>query len=140
WTLPAGERIGERARPLAAATLERIRIGLSRFAGEPMLAPAGGTWRTDATAVSAPMPTRTTRETDGLVIPDGLVVQTAKRSTQPARDTGLPMPTQTSRRELGLAIPPFITSLRGGGSKKTAHRVTEPLATFSARGFHHGLV
>ncbi|MBF6358245.1 DNA cytosine methyltransferase [Nocardia higoensis] len=140
WGLDPGERIGERVRPLAAATLERIRIGLSRFAGEPMLAPAGGTWRTEATAVTAPMPTRTTRETDGLVIPDGWVVQTSKRSTQPARCTGLPMPTQTSRRELGLAIPPFIASLRGGGSKKTAHRVTEPLSTFSARGFHHGLV
>jgi DNA (cytosine-5)-methyltransferase 1 len=39
-----------------------------------------------------------------------------------------------------VAIPPFITSLRGGGSKKSARGIDEPLATFSASGFHHGLV
>lgn len=139
WSLDAGEKIGARAKPLADATMDRIRVGLQRFATAPFLAPAGGTWRTDPTALTVPMPTRTTRETDGLVVPP-MIVQTSKRSTQPARATTLPMPTQTSRRELGLMIPPFITSLRGGGSKKSARSVGEPLATFSARGFHHGLV
>ncbi|MBA4856824.1 DNA cytosine methyltransferase [Nocardia farcinica] len=139
WSLDPGEKIGERARPLAAATMERIRIGLAKFAGESFLTPAGGTWRADPTALSAPMPARTTRESDGLVVPP-LIVQTSKRADLTARSTGQPLPTQTTRRELAVAIPPFITSLRGGGSRKTARHVGEPLGTFSARGFHHGLV
>ncbi|MEV6387452.1 hypothetical protein [Nocardia xishanensis] len=32
------------------------------------LVPAGGMWRSDATSVVDPMPTRTTREADGLLI------------------------------------------------------------------------
>ncbi|TCJ88088.1 DNA cytosine methyltransferase [Nocardia alba] len=139
WDLDPGQKIGERTKPLAAATLDRIRIGLEKYAGEAMLSPAGGTWRTAATPLSEPMSTRTTRETDALVLPP-MVVQTSKRSTQHARTAGMPMPTQTTRRELGVAIPPFLTSLRGGGSKKLVYGVDQPLATFSASGFHHGLV
>ncbi|MFG2447549.1 DNA methyltransferase [Nocardia fluminea] len=139
WNLDPGQKIGERTKPLAPATLDRIRIGLEKYAGEAMLSPAGGTWRTAATPLSEPMPTRTTRETDALVLPP-MLVQTSKRSTQHARTAEMPLPTQTTRRELGLAIPPFLTSLRGGGSKKLVYGVDQPLATFSASGFHHGLV
>ncbi|MEU2106386.1 DNA cytosine methyltransferase [Nocardia sp. NPDC019255] len=139
WTLPPGAKIADRDEPLADNTLERIRIGLEKFAGAPMLTPAGGTWRTEATSLAAPMPARTTRETDGVVVPP-LVVQTSGRAALTANSTGQPLPTQTCRRELAVAIPPFIAELRGGGSKKSARAVTEPLATFAASGFHHGLV
>lgn len=139
WSIDPGERIGEREDPLAPATMERIRLGLQRYAREPFLAPAGGTWRTDPTPLSAPMPTRTTRESDGLVLPP-MVVQTSKRSTQIARTVHAVMPTQTTRRELAMVIPPFLTTLRGGGSKASSYGVGDPLATFSANGFHHGLV
>ncbi|OXR46997.1 hypothetical protein B7C42_00113 [Nocardia cerradoensis] len=94
WTLPPGARIGDREEPLADNTLERIRIGLEKFAGAAMLTPAGGTWR-----------------------PDG---------GHPAIRE---LPTQTCRRELSVVIPPFIAKLRGGGSKKSARALTEPLAT-----------
>ncbi|MRH93321.1 hypothetical protein GFY24_38910 [Nocardia sp. SYP-A9097] len=106
WTLPPGAKIGERRKPLEDSTLTRIRIGLARYAstGTPFLQPAGGTWRTAATGIDQPMPTRTTRETDALV------------------------------------VPPFITTMRGGGSKKSAHELDKPLATFAASGIHHGLV
>ncbi|MFD0366347.1 DNA cytosine methyltransferase, partial [Nocardia sp. GCM10030253] len=139
WALPPGAKIGERPTPLAENTLARIRIGLEKFARTPFLAPAGGTWRTDATSVEVPMPTRTTRESDGLVM-SPLVVQTSGRAALTAYSAHQPLPTQTCRRELGVAIPPFITSLRGGGSRKSARGVDQPLATFSANGFHHGLV
>ncbi|OBB38720.1 DNA cytosine methyltransferase [Nocardia sp. 852002-51244_SCH5132740] len=107
WSLPAGEPIGERTKPLQPATLDRVRIGLRRFGAAP----------------AAPF-----------------VVQTSKRASITAHALDRPGPTQTTRRELGLAIPPFITLLRGGGSKKTAHPLTAPLSSFSAKGFHHGLV
>ncbi|MBH0780365.1 DNA cytosine methyltransferase [Nocardia bovistercoris] len=79
WTLPPGERIADRVDPLAEATMDRIRVGLTRFAGAPMLTPAGGTWRTEATSLSTPMPARTTRECDGLVIPPPTAVFPAPR-------------------------------------------------------------
>ncbi|WP_280264656.1 DNA methyltransferase [Nocardia wallacei] len=140
WSLPPGARIGDRDDPLTENTLERIRIGLEKFAGAAMLTPAGGTWRTAATSLAEPMPARTTRETDALVVPP-LVVQTSGRAAPTAvTPVTRVLPTQTCRRELAVTIPPFITSLRGGGSKKSARAVSEPLATFSANGFHHGLV
>lgn len=49
-----------------------------------------------------------------------------------------PMRTCTGRNETGLLIPPFIAELRGGGSK--TRQVSEPLATVTAGGNHHGLV
>jgi DNA (cytosine-5)-methyltransferase 1 len=43
-------------------------------------------------------------------------------------------------RALTLPSVPFITELRGGGSKQAGQRaVTDPLATILAEGFHHGL-
>lgn len=40
WSLPPGQRIGDRGKPLKPATLARIQAGLDRFA-PPFLAPAG---------------------------------------------------------------------------------------------------
>lgn len=140
WTLP-GERIGDRAKPLAAKTVARIEAGLRRYAShpfitvhrggpadvrttsmreplktltasgnhlgsvmpppfltllrsgrprtidvdgplatvvadgsnhalvEPMLVPAGGTWNDAAASVAEPFRTRTTRDTEALVVP-----------------------------------------------------------------------
>lgn len=67
WSLP-GQRIGDRAKPLAEKTIRRIEAGLKKFA-QPLVAPAGGTWRNDAAPITDPLPTRTTRENDGLAIP-----------------------------------------------------------------------
>ncbi|MFC8077530.1 DNA cytosine methyltransferase [Streptomyces sp. NPDC057307] len=49
-----------------------------------------------------------------------------------------PMRTCTTRNETGLLVPPFIAELRGGGS--TTRPVSDPLATVTASGNHHGLV
>ena len=118
WTLPPGAKIGERADrkgrpdPLKPSTIARIEAGLAKVATRALLVPAGGTWRTDAFAVEGrPLPSRTTRETDALVIPPG---------------------PQT--------VPAFISPLRGGGSKEAARGVDEPLYTFSANGTHHALI
>ncbi|MEV4767758.1 DNA cytosine methyltransferase [Micromonospora humida] len=102
WSLP-GERIGDRAKPLAPKTVARIEAGLKRYAppfltllrsdrarntspaqplativadgsnhgliGGGMLVPAGGTWNDSAAPVSEPFRTRTTRDTEALVVP-----------------------------------------------------------------------
>jgi DNA (cytosine-5)-methyltransferase 1 len=108
-----------------------------------MLAPAGGTWRDSATGLDEPMPTRTTRECDGLVLPPMLVPTTA-RTGKTAYSVDEPLRTQTCRRETAIVSPPhgeFITVLRGGGSKQSGYRpLDQPLATFSAQGGHQALI
>jgi DNA (cytosine-5)-methyltransferase 1 len=175
WTLP-GQRIGDRAKPLAEKTLKRIEAGLEKFARpitleaagntferrpgvrtwpidaplttqtttatkalayDPLIVPAGGTWRNAATSVSEPMPTRTTRENDGLAIPPLLIPVEGRDGKEPASANN-PLRTQTARNETGLAWLPFIAELRGGGS--VARSVGESLATVTASGNHHGLV
>lgn len=110
WSL-TGQRIGDRARPLADKTLARIQAGITRFA----------------------------RPVDGhrLLIPP-LMVPVEGRDGKEANTTLAPLRTQTARNETGLAWLPFIAELRGGGS--VARSVSEALATVTASGNHHGLV
>lgn len=137
WSIP-GQRIGDRARPLADKTIARIKAGLAKFSRPvPMMVPAGGTWRDSASSVLEPMATRTTRENDALAIPP-LLIPVEGRDGKEAGSANLPLRTQTARNETGLAWLPFIAELRGGGS--VARSVTESLATVTASGNHHGLV
>lgn len=137
WSIP-GQRIGDRAKPLAEKTLARIQAGLERFARPvPMMVPAGGTWRNDATSVLEPMPARLTRENDALAIPP-LLVPVEGREGKGAQPGTAPLRTQTARNETGLAWLPFVAELRGGGS--VARSVADALATVTASGNHHGLV
>jgi DNA (cytosine-5)-methyltransferase 1 len=135
WSL-SGTAIGARPRELSPKTLDRIRAGLTRY-GTPVLAPAGGTWRTEAAPVGAPMATRTTRENDALAVPP-LLVPVEGRDGKHAAPVGDPLRTQTARNETGLAWLPFIAELRGGNSD--ARPVLDALATVTASGNHHGLV
>lgn len=135
WRIP-GQRIGDRTKPLADKTLARIQAGLKKFA-QPIVVPAGGTWRNDASPAADPMPTRTTRENDGLAIPPLLIPVEGRDGKEPASANN-PLRTQTARNETGLAWLPFIAELRGGGS--VARSVGESLATVTASGNHHGLV
>jgi len=156
WSL-TGQRIGDRLKPLAPATLARIEAGLKRYA-TAQLVPAGGTWNQTAQPVDWPMRTRTTRETDGLLVP------VEGRRGVAAGPVERPMRTQTTRHQDALVVPyysaaataapssepfgalttrdryglAFVAELRGGGS--TARDVREPLSTVCASGNHHMLV
>jgi len=139
WSLPS-VRIGERAEPLAPKTMARVAVGAVRFGVRvPTLAPAGGTWREAPTPVTEPMPTRTTRESDGLAVPP-LLVPVEGRDGKEARPASEPARTQTCRNETGLAVLPFVATLRGGGSAKAPNLVSDPLTTVTASGNHHALV
>ncbi|MET8847979.1 DNA cytosine methyltransferase [Amycolatopsis sp. NPDC004625] len=145
WSLDPGQRIGERVDrhgrpdPLEPKTIDRIEAGLARHIGA-LLAPAGGTWREHATSVEVPLPTRTTRETDGLACPPLLVNCSGRAGVDTATHVGQPLRTLTCRREHAMVIPPFVSLQRGGGSMKTAYPVSGPIPTVSAQGNHHGLV
>ena len=137
WSIP-GQRIGDRAKPLADKTLKRIEAGLKKFARPvPMMVPAGGTWRDAAVSVGEPMAARTTRENDALMVPP-LMVPVEGRDGKSAASAHSPLRAMTTRNETGLAWLPFIAELRGGGS--VARSVGESLATVTASGNHHGLV
>ncbi|MFC8583328.1 DNA cytosine methyltransferase [Streptomyces sp. NPDC057217] len=137
WSIP-GQRIGDRAKPLADKTIARIEAGLRKFARPmPMMVPAGGTWRDAAVPVTDPMPARTTRENDALMVPP-LMVPVEGRDGKTAASAHSPLRAMTTRNETGLAWLPFIAELRGGGS--IARPVSESLATVTASGNHHGLV
>jgi DNA (cytosine-5)-methyltransferase 1 len=126
-----GQRIGDRSKPLAEKILARIRAGIERY-WAPLLVPVEGRDGKQASPVSDPLRTMTTPNETGLLVPTGGTSRTD------ATTTDQPMPTRTTRENDGLAVPPFIAELRGGGS--THRPVTEPLATVTASGTHHGLV
>jgi DNA (cytosine-5)-methyltransferase 1 len=140
----SGTRIGDRPKTtdkphgLEAATIDRIKAGMHTY-WLPLLVPSGGTWPDAATPLNRPMPTRTTRENDGLAMPP-LMVPVEGRNGKTATPADQPSRTQTARNETGLALPPFVIPLRGGGDKERARPATVPLNTVSAEGNHHGYV
>ena len=138
WTLP-GQRIGDRAKPLAEKTLKRIQAGLDKFARPITLEAAGNTFErrpgVRTWPADAPLTTQTTTATKALAY-DPLIVPAGGTWRDTATSVAEPMPTRTTRENDGVAIPPFITELRGGSSVRP---VTDPLATVATSGGHHGL-
>ncbi len=127
WSLE-GQRIGDRAKPLAPKTMARIQAGINRY-WRPLLVPVEGREGKAAQPVTAPSRTMTTRNETGLLVPCG---GTWRETAAPLTDA---ISTRTTRETDGLA---FIAELRGGGSD---HRpITKPLATVTASGRHHALI
>lgn len=137
WDLP-GEVIGRRARVLSPKTLQRIAVGLQKFGRPVSLAALEET--ADLALWDPNFPVEGLHSTPGPGLPYGLsmLVPVEGREGKNASLVTDPMRTQTARNETGLFVPPFIAELRGGGSD--ARAVTEPLATVTASGNHHGLV
>jgi DNA (cytosine-5)-methyltransferase 1 len=130
WTLP-GQRIGDRAKPLADKTLARIQAGLDKFA-KPMVVPAGGTWREDAVPLDTPMPARTTRENDALAIPPFLVPLRSGRNRVIRADTQPLATVVADGGNHGLCVPPLLIPVEGRDGKEAAS-ANAPLRTQTAR-------
>jgi hypothetical protein len=62
---------GSRTRQVSEppATCTTTTTPARALAGAPLMVPAGGTWRDEATPVTDPLPARTARENDGLAVP-----------------------------------------------------------------------
>jgi DNA (cytosine-5)-methyltransferase 1 len=162
WALP-GERIGDRARPLAAKTRARIAAGLAKYT-RPIHLEAGGNqydaldpthpqygdphgyvraWPADAEALK----TLHTALTKGLAYAPGMLVPVEERDGKQAQGVGEPLRTQTARNETRLcvppSVPPFVVHLKGSQPSQIANShspVTDPLHTFAAGGNHHALL
>jgi DNA (cytosine-5)-methyltransferase 1 len=151
WALP-GQRIGDRAKPLADKTLARIQAGLEKFARPITLEAAGNTferrpgvrtWPVDAplttqttTATKAlayePMPTRTTRENDGITIP---FLTVHRGGPDEIRTGSIEAPIGSlcaSGNHYGLAVPPLLIPVEGRDGKESA-RTNVPMRTQTAR-------
>lgn len=152
WAI-RGERIGDRARPLADKTLRRIEAGIRRYARPIHVEAAGQTYDAAdpkhpqhgaggayyrAWPVDEPLKTLHTSESKAVVVPPLLIPVEGRDGKQPI-PVQRPMRTQSTRAETALVtVPPFIAELRGGGS--VARPIDEALATVTASGNHHGLV
>jgi DNA (cytosine-5)-methyltransferase 1 len=105
WTIP-GQRIGDRARPLAPKTLARIEAGIKRFARPVTVEAAGNTY--DAASrggsywrvwpVDQPTATFTTTATRAIAVPP-LLVPVEGRDGKVAGTVHRPLRTQSTRRE-----------------------------------------
>lgn len=128
-----GTRIGDRPRPLSAATMRRIQAGLDKYAQFIIATNHDSGRHFDPHA--QPLPTRSTKNGEGLVVAAaGNTYDTA--SGKPgnylrAWPTSDALQVQTGTQQHAL-----VTMLRRNGTSEPTDR---PLPTFAAGGFHHGL-
>jgi DNA (cytosine-5)-methyltransferase 1 len=140
-----GPTIGDRARPLAAATRERIRAGLARY-GRPIGLPTGGNTfeRQPGTRVwplDRPRPVVTaTGEAHALAVP--LLVPAGGTWNDNATPADVPMRVRTTRETEALATPTgFVlrnNTARGDGGQM-ASPFGEPIRTLTTAG-HQSVV
>ncbi|NEA72775.1 DNA cytosine methyltransferase [Streptomyces sp. SID13588] len=134
WT-NTGVRIGDRTRPLAAKTMERIRTGLRLFPTQRSVLTVnhGGHDGRSVPADAGPLPARTVKIGEGLLVPCGGGWNATATTTADPMRTRMANP----KGYEALLAPPFVVEYRRNG---TAESVVRPLATVTAGGNHHGLV
>ncbi|MGW2700852.1 DNA cytosine methyltransferase [Streptomyces sp. NPDC001340] len=132
-----GQRIGDRKKPLADTTMDRIRAGLVKFPHQPSSITLNhgkdGTDRAYAVA-QRPFSTRTIKQGDALLVPTGGTWNTA------CSDVAEPMRTRLTRESEALVTvepEPFVITYRQNALPAKA---TEPVTSVTAQGNHHGLV
>lgn len=142
WSLPIikiGERHLHKLPPLKPRTLERIEIGLKRYAGRYLMVPLDYTHghNNRARPLTDPFRTQTAASTMGLAgVP--MAIQTSYDGQRPPRAVTEPLFTQTARQDLALAVPPaFLTSVNYFADN--TRPVDEPMPT-QTTGSKMGLV
>lgn len=124
WELPA-QRIGDRDKPLAVKTMNRIEAGIRKFI-EPMIVNnVSGADESRSTLISEPSPTFVA---GGLHA--SLLVPVEGRDGKDARTVGETLRTQTTRNETALLVP------AGGTWHNEAHPSTDPMRTITTREAH----
>lgn len=135
WSLPT-PRIGDRSRPLAAATRARILAGLQRHGWAPITtAGAGNVWEQTpgmrARPITDPTATMQTTATQALATPPGFLVQPAHGGR--LVDLDQPHPTVCASDDRHA----LVLTNRTNGVPRPAD---EPLTTLCAGGTHHALI
>lgn len=134
WALP-GQRIGDRAKPLADKTLARIQAGLDKFSRPISLEAAGNTFErrpgVRTWPVDSPLTTQTTTPTKALAYEPFMVPAGGTWRDAPS-PVGDPMPCRTTRENDALAVPPLLVPVEGRDGKEPG-TVNDPLRTQTAR-------
>lgn len=140
WSLP-GQRIGDRAKPLADKTRRRIAAGIARYWRPLHLEAAGHTYDAAdpkhrshgdpngyyrAWPVDEPLKTLHTIESKALAVP------VEGRDGKEARPVDGPLRTQTTRLETALALPSMLVPA-GGTWNDDARPVSAPMRTRTTR-------
>ncbi|MFE0130139.1 DNA cytosine methyltransferase [Streptomyces sp. NPDC059037] len=131
-----GRRIGDRTKPLAPTTMQRIEKGLAKFAYSPsVITLTHGQDGTDRAfdPSTRPMPTRTAKLGEGLLVPVGGTWNDTVTTVD------APMRTRLTRESEALVTvdpAPFIVEYRNNCD---AAPIDNPLSTL-ATARHHGLV
>jgi DNA (cytosine-5)-methyltransferase 1 len=112
-----GERIGDRAKPLAPATMRRIRVGIEQFAAPTVIATNhdDGDQRSYP-ASAAPMPTRSTKVGDGVACPPFLLDRRGYHDGDARRIKPIDEPVgaiTANGRPHTLVSPPMIVAVGG---------------------------
>lgn len=133
WALPA-QRIGDRVKPLAEATMRRIRVGLERY-GSAIVQKSGHTYEAGgyvrAWPVDGPLPTQTTETHHALACPPFMLSQYDYKGGDQRRVYGVDEPLRTvvaDGNHHGLVVP-----THHGGDGLRARPTSEPWPTQSGR-------
>ncbi|MEM9655162.1 MAG: DNA cytosine methyltransferase [Actinomycetota bacterium] len=149
-----GPTIGDRPRPLADRTIDRIKRGIAKFQDYPLAAIEDGRLvgmiipnRINGRAYNSAVEQLPTVVAGANNLNVASIVLAAAGNTYErpgqtrARHITDQLFSQTGTLEHGIASAPFLIEMRGGGSIKSGqHPVTEPMHTVTAGGLHHGLV
>lgn len=144
WSLPA-PRIGDRAKPLAEKTRERIRRGIERH-WAPIIAKAAGNTYDGVTTGSnylrvsdldTPMPAQMGTAEHGLAIPP-LIVR-GEGNTVPAKPSSEALGALTASGSMFVATPLIVNNLSGNDESRS-RRVSDVLPSIVAGGNHASLL
>jgi DNA (cytosine-5)-methyltransferase 1 len=116
-----GERIGDRAKPLAPATMRRIRVGIEQFAAPTMIATNHDDGGRAYPASGAPMPTRSTKIGDGVACPPFLLDRRGYHDGDARRVKPVDEPVgaiSANGRPHTLVSPPMLVAVGGNTGER----------------------
>lgn len=132
-------RPGVRTWPVDEPLTTQTATATKAVACPPMMVPAGGTWRDDATSVAEPMPARTARENDGLAVPPFLTINRGGEDDLRTSAVTEPLASLTASSQPFGLVTPFITVHRGGEGDVRTAGIDGPVPSVTASGNHLGL-
>lgn len=141
WSLPA-PRIGDRAKPLAEKTRERIRRGIERY-WAPVIAKAAGNTYDGVTTGSnylrvseldAPMPAQMGTAEHGLAVPPAFLAQFRQRERTQTLDDALPTVVADGANHA------LIVNNLSGADESRSRPVSHALPSLVAGGNHASLL
>lgn len=146
WSIPC-QRIGDRERPLAPATLRRIATGLEMFCQPVIAQTAGHTFERPGYSrswpIAEPIKAQTATLQHGVAVPAWMIP--LSRGNEPdsrrPRPSYEPWPAQTARAEWGLALPFLLRQFDyNGPDANRVRRIDQPLGTVVGAGNHDFVV